>query len=446
MKTASSFGLRRVVRGVAFWAVACTAIAGGLPAQSAAPSATPRRLRPPPPEAPRVGLFDSVTTLLLKGWPNAWQRSAVIEPAIAELRDAAATARTVGDEIAVVQRLLRQVPLSHTGLTSATGAASLTKALYGTVEPMFGLQLLRWDGKWFATSVLDGGPAARAGVLPWNEIVSIDGLPPTESPRLDFSTDDAFLPDDRDPPVHGLLVEDAPQMVLGVRRGAAGSVETIPVTAASYSASEATAASVRVMELDGQVRIGVAHLWFMHIRPAIDWFGARFDDEWKDVDAVLLDLRGRGGSADLAERVADVLSESPHQRFRGPVVILQDRMTRSAKELTIDVLRGRRAAVTVGEPTAGAVVGSTSRALGHGFTLMLPTQVQPTGFAHLEASPIEPDVSMAWAGPYATRDPIFEAGLQRLLRLIDELGRGTVLPRPARTNPVPGKAQRIPAR
>ncbi len=61
--------------------------------------------------------------------------------------------------------------------------------------PTFGFTLIEYDGKHYAHDVLEGGPAAQAGLLRGDRIVSIDGAETGESPRLDWRTDDAFLPD-----------------------------------------------------------------------------------------------------------------------------------------------------------------------------------------------------------------------------------------------------------
>ena len=386
--------------------------------------------QPPRPDAPRVGLYDSVSAVLLRRWPDIAKRQFIVAPLVEEHRARADSARTFGDEVAAVQALLRKIPSSHLGLTSVTAYHTLSAALAGTSEPMFGLQLTAWHGRWYATSVLDGGPAERAGIRNWDEILEIDGVSPERSPILDYSTDDAYLDDVHDPPVHPLLSTAIDSVRLRVRI-TTDSVTDVTVAAMAYSAWEATQASVDVIESDG-IRIGYVHLWYMFLKDVSGWLADRFDREWSTVDALVLDLRGRGGDGGLAPRIAELISgSSREQRFRGPVVALQDRQTRSAKEVLVELLRRQNLARVVGEPTAGAVVGSGSAALGNGMTLLMPAEINGPRYERLELHPQQPDVAVAWGGPLSgLQDPILRAGLQEAGRMVRAQGRGVVLPAP----------------
>ncbi|MBC7843125.1 MAG: hypothetical protein H7099_12470 [Gemmatimonadaceae bacterium] len=125
---------------------------------------------------------------------------------------------------------------------------------------------------------------------------------------------------------------------------------------------------------------------------------------------------------------------SRQRRFRGPVVALQDRQTRSAKEVFVEELRRQGIARIVGEPTAGAVVASGSAALGHGMMLLMPAQVNAPRYDGLELHPQQPDVAVAWGGPFSgLQDPILLAGIREATQLVRQQGRGVVLPAPRAT-------------
>lgn len=383
--------------------------------------------QPPATDAPRVGLFDSVAQVLTRRWPDRVQRDFVVEPLIREHRAAARAARTFGDEVSVVRSLLTKIPSSHLGLTSVTSYRGLSRALRSEREPMFGMQLVQWDGRWFATAVLDGGPAHRAGVRAWDEILAIDGAPPGASPRLDYSSDDAFLSDDRDPPVHPLIASALSVVSFHVRQSVDLSTE-LDIGAEPYSMTEGTEASLRVIETEG-IRVGYVHLFFMHLDGGANWLAARFNNEWANVDAVVLDLRGRGGDGSLAYGIADVLGPGLSRRFAGPVVALQDRQTRSAKEMLLHLLRTRKLGILVGEPSAGAVVSSGAIALGNDMMLMMPVRPNEGPWARLELHPVEPDVAITWGGPLSgDADPILAGGLREAVRLVVTTGRGVVVP------------------
>ena len=384
--------------------------------------------RPPALEAPRIGLYDTVARVLTRTWPPTQLRGSEVADQIRLARPAADSARTFGDELRVVNSLLRTLPASHLGLTSASAAGALTAALRGVRAPTLGMQLLEWQGRWYATTVLDGGPARRAGVRDWDEILSINGTTPERSPLVDYRNDDAYLDDDRDPPVHPFVVSPGDTVRLALR-AEPDSTLTLDVAVAPYSAWDGTQASLEVIEVDS-VRVGIVHLWYMHTRAVAGWLSNRFDDEWRNVGAILLDLRGRGGDGALATRIDNLLSGEPGRaRFRGPVVALQDRMTRSAKEVLLDMLQRRGSARLVGEPSAGAVLGSAETMLGHGLALLHPVSIVDGAAGRLEGRPVTPDVHVAWGGPLSGgRDPIFDAGLQEVTRLVAAFGKGTVLP------------------
>ena len=389
----------------------------------------PLGAQPPAMDAPRVGLYDTVAAVLLRGWPDPAKRRFIVAPLIEENRARADSALTFGEEVGAVQALLRKIPSSHLALTSTTAYHSLTAGMAGKREPTFGLQLMRWAGRWYATSVLDGGPAERAGIRNWDEISSIDGVSPDRNERLDFSTDDAYLDDELDPPMHPLRVKEVDTARFTLRI-ATDSVLDVSVTASPYSAWDGTQGSVDVLSTDG-IRIGYVHLWYMFTIDIAGWLADRFDNDWRNVDGLVLDLRGRGGDAGLGIRIAALLSGSGRERrFRGPVVALQDRQTRSAKEVFAELLRRQNIARLVGEPRAGAVVSSSSVALGHGMTLVLPDAQDGPRFERMELHPQLPDVAVTWGGPLSgARDPILQAGFREVTRLVRENGRGVVLPR-----------------
>jgi C-terminal processing protease CtpA/Prc len=385
--------------------------------------------QPPSLDAPRVELFDSAARVVKQYWPDTLARRTVVEPLIEAHRERARAARTFGDEVDVVRSLLSRIPSSHLGLMSETSYRSISRALVGTREPMFGMHLMQWKGRWFATEVLDGGPAHRAGIRPWDEVLTIDGVTPSLSVRLDYRTDDAYLPDDRDPPVHPLIAD--PTSIARFRiQQAPGASRVLDLAAETYSAMDGTFASLRVIDVDG-VRVGYIHLFYMHLSNQFRWLAERFDHEWANIDALVLDLRGRGGDGRLAYEIADLLSPQRTQRFRGPVVALQDRQTRSAKELLLDALRVRNVARLVGEASAGAVVPSGSRSIGHGMLLMMPVAVPDMVQERLELHPINADVNVEWGGPLSGNfDPILDAGLREISRLVATTGRGVVLTQP----------------
>jgi carboxyl-terminal processing protease len=240
---------------------------------------------------------------------------------------------------------------------------------------------------------------------------------------VDWRSDDAYLPDERDPPVHGLNAPFGDTLHLQVVR-VPGDTLAVQVVVRVYSVLYAAAASARLVNHNG-VRVGYMHWWFMHSRGLADEFGAALRGRLDSSEALLLDLRGRGGSEDAVKDVLRMLGPGEAQRFAGPIVALIDRQTRSAKEELAYELRARGLARLVGEPTAGAFLGAGFELISDDIVLMLPGTALPTYTALIEQHPVEPDVFARSAGPYAAgNDPLLTAGLDEAVRLVRERGPG----------------------
>ena len=117
-------------------------------------------------------------------------------PAIVKLyRDRANRAVTLKEQREVTQALLSHVPASHLGLLSRQSHDRLVDELLNKPTPMLGFGLVEYDGKHYAQSVYEGGPAEAAGLRHGDRIITVDGVLVGESERLDWRTDDAYLPD-----------------------------------------------------------------------------------------------------------------------------------------------------------------------------------------------------------------------------------------------------------
>ena len=374
--------------------------------------------------------FDRVADRLQKSFYDRAFRTTELPRLIAEFRGVAGATASPAEERDVIWRFLGRIPASHLGLLSHAGYGALINELQSKSHPTLGLQLLRWENRYFATMVLAGGPADSAGIRPWDEIVAVDARPPGESRRLDWRSDDAYLTDDRDPPTHSLVVTVEDSVTLTVA-AEPGRTRDVWLRAASYSGLEASTQSLRLLERDG-VRIGYVHWWYMHSRGIPAMFIEGLNGPLKRSDVLVLDLRGRGGSGRTVTDLIAMLARGSAQRFDGPVVGLIDRQTRSAKEVFAAELRAQGLARLVGEPTAGAVVGLDFDEVGDSAILMFPVLTVAPYTEQLELKPTKPDVAVPWGGPYSgARDPILEAGIDEAVRLVHEGGAGVQLPLPA---------------
>ena len=149
-------------------------------------------------------------------------------------------------------------------------------------------------------------------------------------------------------------------------------------------------ASVRVVRSGGQ-SVGYLQFWYVHVQGVPDLITRALEGRLKNVDALVLDLRGRGGSATEVTRIVQVV-EGYQKRTGRPVVALADRQSRSGKDVLIYEFKQRGVRI-VGEASAGAVIPASFGDVGHDSVLMFPTTRLPTYTDLLELKPVPPDVS-----------------------------------------------------
>ena len=359
-------------------------------------------------------LFENVVKVLQERYVDADFRTKQL-PALAEkYRSRAADARTLSAQRQVVHELLSQIPASHLGLLSKYAHRALMADLVQAPYASFGFQAIGAGPEIYAGMILEGGPASRAGLLLGDRVVSIDGVPAGQSPRLDWRTDDAFIGDDRDPSVQYLIAAPADRIDMRVERRP-GEFVNISIAAEEYSAFDAAEASVRVIR-SGGASIGYLHFWYVHMTGVPALITRALDGRLKDVDALVLDLRGRGGSASEVTRIVALLQDY-RKRTGRPVVALADRQSRSGKDVLLYEFKQMGIRI-VGEASAGAVIPASFADVGHDSVLMFPSFRLPKYTDLLELKPVEPDVRVERPGLFAAgRDPIFDAGVAEARRL-----------------------------
>ncbi|GAB4143453.1 MAG: hypothetical protein Fur0037_11070 [Planctomycetota bacterium] len=356
--------------------------------------------------AAQDGRFERVVLAMMAAPASAGLSAELIEDLAGRYRPASALGAR--EEVAVVNAMLSRVAVSHLALLSDSTYRHLLSELEGRDEPTVGAELVCIGGRFFADAVLDGGPAARAGLLRGDRVLSIDGRAPGRSPRLDARSDDASLPD---PATHGLLASAGETVSFVVERQRDEILE-IDVPVSPYSALRASRASISTVTLGGH-RFGYFHLWYVFerdaarlVREALERFGGR--------DGVILDLRGRGGNG---AQCGAILRELSGPRVPRPLAVLIDGRTRSAKEILAFEIQRRRLGVLVGEPTAGAVVSCAFSRIDEGSVLMRPDARVAFYSDMLEGTGVAPDVVAADALRWSEgADPILEAAAVHLAR------------------------------
>ena len=359
-------------------------------------------------------LFENVVAMLSARYVDVEFRRKQL-PALAErYRSRAATAASLRDQRQVVHEFLSHIPASHLGLLSRAAHRGMMANLLQVPFPSFGFQAIGSGSHLYAGMILEGGPAERAGLLLGDRLVTIDGQPAEGSSRLDWRTDDAFIGDERDPAVHALLASELDRIALRVERRP-GEFVDINIAASTYTPFDAAEASVRVIRSDG-ASIGYLHFWYVHMSGVPDLITRALTGTLKDVEALVLDLRGRGGSATEVPRIVSVV-EAYRKRTGRPVVVLADRQSRSGKDVLLYEFKQLGIRI-VGEASAGAVIPATFADVGHDSVLMFPTFRLAKYTDLLELKPVTPDVHVERPGLFAAgRDPIIEAGIAEAVRL-----------------------------
>jgi carboxyl-terminal processing protease len=388
-----------------------------------APAATP---------AASPTIFDNVSAILGERYYDKKFRDEQLSALIEKYRPASDAPSNLNAQRAAAERLLAHIPASHLGLLSEESFHYLVGELGGESQPTFGFQLLRLGDEFFTFFVLEDGPAAAAGVQPWEHVVSIDGVAVAESPRLDWAQKDAYLPLDRDPPLHSVLCRNDDEIALRLEQRR-GEERTVRLKARPYSALQAARASAHLIQIDGRT-VGYIHFWFIHSSGVPEMLRELFAGEFGKADGLILDLRGRGGNGVVVPDILQILAD-----WKWPIVALVDRQSRSAKDALAYEFKQRYLATLVGEKTAGAVIPASFAQVGEKAMLMFPSFTLGEYTQRLELKGgVAPDVFVARAGPFsAGDDPIFERGKQEMARLMKNTTRVSPTPAPAMpTQPV----------
>jgi carboxyl-terminal processing protease len=256
--------------------------------------------------------------------------------------------------------------------------------------PSIGVEVERRDNKYFVLSVFEGGPAAKAGIVKGDEIVSIDGEPftPVESLRNRFGK------------VVTLLVRrqaDAPPLPMKV-------TPTMADPQKEYLAAER--ASVQILNV-GTKKIGYIHILSYANEEYHRVFIESLMGSLKDADALIWDLRDGWGGADpkylnVFNKTVPVLSSTSRDgkentydpQWRKPVVMLVNGRVRSGKEVLAYAFKKHGIGKVIGEQTAGAVLAGTPFALSDGSILYLAVNKVRVDGDIMEGNGVKPDIAV----------------------------------------------------
>ncbi|HEU4625821.1 MAG TPA: S41 family peptidase [Steroidobacteraceae bacterium] len=299
-----------------------------------------------------------------------------------------------------INALLAELRASHTGLYTKRDLDywALQSIFSGSLDAFpiasSGIWPKRIGEAQYAAYVLEDSPAARAGVLAGDLLVSLDG--------------ERFDPLGFDAQRESTLVvssDGATQRTVRLRA-------TFESTQSAFlRASIASAREIRA----GAKRVGYFHLWAGTNARFLDALDSALTSFARArVDVLILDLRGGFGGAGL-EYIENLKPGKPLGRV--PKYVLIDDGVRSGKEWVAAAVRQQKIGTLVGSKTAGAFLAGRANQPCEGkyFLYVATAAFVPDGIPPIEGIGVPPDVAVPACRVYCGgRD----AQLEKALALI----------------------------
>jgi C-terminal processing protease CtpA/Prc len=277
------------------------------------------------------------------------------------------------------------------------------RRLYPSGEVIYagiGIATRTIGGRAFVTDVYDGAPAARAGLLPGDEIVAVDGTP--------FAAIDSFAD------------KAGGTASVAIRRAEGTEPFSVEVAVEWLKPSDTLVDAIRnsagIIERDG-FRLGYLHLWSYTARDTRDVIEEALAGPLAEADGLILDLRSRwGGGPDMTMRFRDGTVDLVHARWRKSIVAIIDEGTRSGMEILAHALKAGGVRL-VGTNTAGAVVAGRAFLLPDDSLLLLAVADVTVDGERLEGVGVAPNIAVPFDVRYAAgADPQLEAAAADLVR------------------------------
>ncbi len=352
--------------------------------------------------------------------------------AIGEKYRPLAAAASDEERSAVFNRMLAELATSHTGHYTPADPAyyQLLDIFSGALRrelrrlfpegqvtyPGIGVFTQRLGDKTFVSGLLDGFPAAKAGLRVGDELLAADGTPYH--------------------PLRSFTAKVNQEVTLQVRRSLERPPHDVVVVPEQIKPNEAflkaMQESARIINVDG-VQIGYIHVW--------SYAGAQyqrlleheiFSGALKEAEALVLDLRDGWGGAQahyldlftaqgptvtMVDRSGDV--SVTNVKWRKPVVMLVNGGTRSGKEMLAYGFKKYGVGEVIGTRTAGAVLAGRAFLLSDGSLLLLAVADVLVDGQRLEGLGVTPTIEVPFVVEYAQgKDPQLERALESLSRTV----------------------------
>jgi len=333
---------------------------------------------------------------------------------------------------AVINRLLDELAASHTKYYTSADPAyyQLLDIFAGSLRreirqlfpdgqvmyPSIGIFTQPIEDKTFISGILDGFPAAKAGLRVGDELLAADGTPYH--------------------PVRSLTAKVNQEVTLQVRRGRDEPPQDVVVipqqTRPNEAFLKAMQESARIIHTHG-VAIGYIHVWsyagqqyqrlleheiFAGTLKEAEALVLDLRDGWGGAQAHYLDLfNAQGPTVTMVDRHGDV--SVANVKWRKPVVMLVNGGTRSGKEILAYGFKKYGRGEIVGTRRAGAGIAARAFLLSDGSLLFLAVNDVFVDGAHLEGVGVTPTIEVPFPVEYAHgQDPQLERALESVSRSV----------------------------
>jgi carboxyl-terminal processing protease len=267
------------------------------------------------------------------------------------------------------------------------------------------------------SSILDGSPAAKAGLKLGDQILSVDGRPYHSIQSFSGKAGQTVK----------MLIQRSPQ---------ATSQQEIVIVPKIFDAStmflQAQTASIELIEQKGK-KVGYIHIW----SNAADPYQQQLQDEliygrFKNADGLVLDLRDGWGGGDVSYlnifsnkhnlSVTNIprsgRSYTYNYQWDKPIVMLVNEGSRSSKEILAFGFQQNKMGSVIGTQTAGAVLAGRPYIMRDGSLLYVAvTNVFVNGNQRLEGKGVIPDINIQFPLEYAQgADPQKQKAIETVLQ------------------------------
>lgn len=339
-----------------------------------------------------------------KDWPAIQRRHAPLVREVAE-HPRALRAR--------INTMLGELHISHLALLEPEIYRDLVlPEMHNRPVWQYGIDWVARSAGVFVGSVWEGSPAWRAGLRGGEQLQRIDGVRPLAHAGFLPAGSDPGLPGD--PSYHLVATGSAPiELQFAGRR-------PLSVRAERMTQTDAAARSIRIITHE-TARIGYVRFRHFLSRAMVPLARTALSTTFADCDAVILDMRGRGGYPQVLFDLLNLVqtAQAAQPKWAGKCATLLDGKSRSAKEIWAYWYRRRALGPVIGERTQGAVVAATFFPMQDGSSLMCPIRDvrDMTEDQYLEGVGVPPHYAVPKpAQPVTGTDHILDAALDILWR------------------------------